>query len=107
MPSTHEPFGIDAFESMAMGTPLVATDVDGLGEVVREGDEEFALVVPPRNSAAINVALQRMRDPVHGEHWRVQGLKRVQDRKFRWENVAARTVDVYRQTVEAYQCRSE
>jgi glycosyltransferase involved in cell wall biosynthesis len=37
LPSYEEPFGTVLAEAMAVGTPVVATDVDGLGEVVRDG----------------------------------------------------------------------
>lgn len=47
MPSLHEPFGIAALEHMAMGVPLVATEVDGLGEIVCDGlGGEYAMIIP-------------------------------------------------------------
>jgi glycosyltransferase involved in cell wall biosynthesis len=37
LPSREEPFGTVLAEAMAVGTPVVATRVDGLAEVVRDG----------------------------------------------------------------------
>lgn len=37
MPSIHESFGVVALESQAMGVPVVATRVEGLPEVIRDG----------------------------------------------------------------------
>jgi glycosyltransferase involved in cell wall biosynthesis len=37
LPSYQEPFGTVLAEAMAIGTPVVATSVDGLPEVVRDG----------------------------------------------------------------------
>jgi glycosyltransferase involved in cell wall biosynthesis len=37
LPSYQEPFGTVLAEAMAVGTPVVATNVDGLPEVVRDG----------------------------------------------------------------------
>jgi glycosyltransferase involved in cell wall biosynthesis len=39
------------FEAMAMGLPIVSTTVDGLGEVLRHG--ENALLVPPRDAEGL------------------------------------------------------
>jgi glycosyltransferase involved in cell wall biosynthesis len=45
LPSYKEPFGTVLAEAMAVGTPVVATQVDGLPEVVRDG-ETGRLVAP-------------------------------------------------------------
>lgn len=103
MPSTCEPSGIVGVEAMASGTPLIATAVEGLGELVREGDEPFAYVIPARDSAAISEALTTLRnDRTLHANLRQAGLARVRDLKFDWNSIARQTVEVYRQTVEAY-----
>ena len=38
IPSRAEPFGRTAIEAMAIGTPVVATRVGGLGEIIRDGE---------------------------------------------------------------------
>lgn len=35
--STYEPFGRVAIESMSVGTPVIATNVDGLAEIIQDG----------------------------------------------------------------------
>lgn len=96
MPSIHEPFGIAALEHLAMGVPLIATEVDGLGEVVVEGTEEFGIIIPARNPQAIIQAL-RLRRSLSDDQ--VEGLRREGYRRcqaFTWGAAAAQTVKVYR-----------
>jgi glycosyltransferase involved in cell wall biosynthesis len=41
MPSRYEPFGLVATECMATGTPLVASNVGGLSEIITHGHDGF------------------------------------------------------------------
>lgn len=50
LPSWEEPFGRAVIEAMALGVPVVATDVGGPAEIVRDGREGY-LVAPRRPSA--------------------------------------------------------
>lgn len=59
-PSLWEGTPLTAFEALAMGKPLVATDADGLLDVLTDGRD--ALVVPKRDSAALAAALTRLID---------------------------------------------
>jgi len=107
MPSTTEPFGIVAFEAMAMGTPLIATTMNGLGEIVSDGKTDYAMIIPPRDSKAIASALRWFLDNETGQQiYSGLGLKRVKDPRFDWNNIAAQTVEVYRQTSEAWNARN-
>jgi glycosyltransferase involved in cell wall biosynthesis len=53
--SRDEPFGIAAVEAMAVGTPVIATDVGGLREIVSH--EESGLLVPVDDEGALAAAL--------------------------------------------------
>lgn len=62
LPSYREGFSKVLIEAGASGLPVVTTDVPGCRDAVRAG--ETALLVPPRNAAAIADALaQLLRDP--------------------------------------------
>lgn len=98
VPSIHEPFGIVALEHLAMGVPLICTEVDGLGEiVVNNAGEEFALIIDPGQPGQILSALEMLKDKDKCEELRAAGLRRVLD--FDWFHIAEQTVDVYRQAV--------
>lgn len=55
LPSLREPFGIAALEAMALGAPLVLSNVDGLKEIT-EG-RGCALAVAPKDPAALANAM--------------------------------------------------
>jgi len=96
MPSVHEPFGIVALEAMAMGTPLISTEVDGLGEVVLDQDgNEYSFICDPNRPDQILEGLERCKDPNVREELRRLGLRRAAD--FDWDEVAERTVRVYKE----------
>lgn len=51
VPSRSECFGLVNVESLAMGTPVVASDVGGIGEIVKNGEQGY--LVPPDDPAAL------------------------------------------------------
>jgi len=64
-------------EAMAVGTAVVATDVNGTGELME--DKKTGLIVPPRNPAALANAIRTAMDDDELRHTFAQnGLARVQ-----------------------------
>ena len=62
LPSLDEGLPKVLLEAMACGLPVVATDCGGVSEAFSDGVE--GLLVPPRDAAAMAVALERLwRDP--------------------------------------------
>jgi glycosyltransferase involved in cell wall biosynthesis len=57
-PSVHEGFGVAAAEASAMALPVVASNVDGLPDVVM--DERTGLLVPPKLPQALADAIGRL-----------------------------------------------
>ncbi len=94
LPSLYEGFGLPAAESMACGTPVVATQAGALPEVV---GEEGGILVPPRDFQALAAAILKiLRDERTRKKMGLLGRKRV-ERLFTWPKVAERTVEVYQE----------
>ena len=98
-PSIYEPFGIINLEAMACETPVVASAVGGIQEVVVDGKTGF--LVPPAESQAladkINVLL---RDPALAKELGLAGRKRVEDH-FSWSSIADKTLKMYQGLIDA------
>jgi len=93
LPSHYEPFGIVALEAAAAGTPLVTSDVGGLGEAVIDG--RTGLSFPPRDVAALADAVRAvLDDPDAAQHRAVAARERLTS-DFDWHTVAVRTAGVY------------
>jgi glycosyltransferase involved in cell wall biosynthesis len=99
LPSLYEGFGLPAAEAMACETPVMASNVGALPEVV--GGEGSGILVPPRDPGALAAAIQKiLADPEERIRMGQMGRRRVEE-LFTWEKVAERTVNVYRELIES------
>lgn len=100
--SLWEGFGLTAVEAMALGVPVVATEVGGLPEVVLHG--ETGLLVPPANSAALAKSIAWMLDhPGATGEMAKKGGKAVRE-KFTAAVMARRTEELYRRVAGWDRC---
>ncbi|MGE5578844.1 MAG: glycosyltransferase family 4 protein [Bacillota bacterium] len=98
-PSSYEPFGIVALEAMATGVPCIAGDAGGLREVVRNG--ETGVLVRPDDPDALAFAVKTLlRDRSMAARLARTAKDRV-SRDYSWDDIAARTLDVYREALES------
>jgi glycogen(starch) synthase len=93
LPSHYEPFGIVALEAAAAGTPLVTSDVGGLGEAVIDG--RTGLSFPPRDVAALADAVRAVLDDPDAAQRRAVAARERLTSDFDWHTVAVRTAGVY------------
>ncbi|MFL6301697.1 MAG: glycosyltransferase family 4 protein [Terriglobales bacterium] len=77
-PSIHEPFGLAAAEAMALGTPVIASAVDGLPEFIEDG-VSGKLVQAGDAQEVAKVIAQLLVDPSLRQQLGSAGLKRVKE----------------------------
>ena len=93
LPSHYEPFGLAALEAAAAGTPLVTTNVGGLGEAVIDG--VTGVSCPPRDIAALATAVRSVLDDRAAAQQRACAARQRLSADFDWHTVADETAQVY------------
>ncbi|AEF36752.1 transferase [Mycolicibacter sinensis] len=93
LPSHYEPFGLAALEAAAAGTPLVASNVGGLGEAVIDGDTGMSC--PPRDVPALAAAVCAVLDDPAAAQQRAMVARDRLSADFDWHTVADETAQVY------------
>ena len=93
VPSVYEPFGIVALEGMAAGTPVVATNIGGLSEIIEH--DRTGVLVYPRNPESIAWGVNRVLSDHKYADWLVRNARKKVLEAYSWEEIAKRTVEVY------------
>lgn len=100
-PSVYEPFGLINLEAMACETPVVASAVGGILEVVEDG--RTGLLVPPARSDDLAAAIRRVLDDAAFARALGQAGRRRVEAHFSWASVAERTEQVYKDAIAEFQ----
>ena len=91
-PSFYEGFGFPPLEAMASGTPVVASSVASLPEIL--GDD--ALLVDPYNVSEITLGIKSvLEDRTLADRLKQKGLMRAD--KFNWEDTVSKTLDCFKE----------
>jgi glycogen(starch) synthase len=93
LPSHYEPFGLVALEAAAAGTPLVTSNIGGLGEAVING--ETGMSCPPRDVARLAEAVGAVLDDPAAAQRRARAARQRLTSDFDWHTVADETAQVY------------
>ncbi len=92
----QESFGLVLVEAMAAGVPVVASDIAGYREVVRDGID--GVLVPPGDPSALAAAVRRvLEDPALAKL--LTENSRARAREFSWDVVTERLEAVYAEAV--------
>ncbi len=108
-PSIYEPFGIINLEAMACGTPVVASAVGGIPEVIVHGETGWLVPFEPIGTHNVEpkdpeqfshdlaeVINSLFRSPEKIEAMGLNARERVKNR-FSWESIARQTLEFYRE----------
>ncbi len=97
LPSASESFGVSALEAMACGVPVVATNVGGLPEVMRDG--ETGALVPVGDVDAMAKKALELLQPATWKAARAAAVRRAAD--FSAELIVPRYENLYQRMVSA------
>ncbi len=99
IPSLYEGFSLPAVESMASGTPIVASRAGALPEVLGPKGLCAELVTPGDVEELTQVLGDLLDSPDRRNRLGTAGRRRAVD-VYSWESVAAQTVNVYRRAID-------
>jgi len=90
LPSLYEGFGLPILEAMACGTPVIASNVSSMQEIVQDA----GILIDPYNQQEITQAiLDILNNQNLADELTTKGLKLAES--FTWEKTAKKTLDLY------------
>ncbi len=107
LPSLREGLGIVLIEAGLLGKPAVASDIDGINEVIVDG--ETGVLVPPADADALAVAIETLLEDADWARQLGRQARARMEQIFTLDAMADRAEAVYYEVIGEYQqrtCRS-
>lgn len=95
MPSRNEGLGVSIMEALACGTPVVATQVGGIPEII--SNKRLGILVEPENPRALAEGIYRGLERT----WNREYLHR-HAQQFTWNKIAPQIYQVYKEMVNGH-----
>jgi phosphatidylinositol alpha-mannosyltransferase len=95
--TSHESFGIVLLEGLAVGTAVVASNIDGYNSVVTHNQD--GMLVPPRDTGMLaQTLITVLKDGELRQRLSEEAVNTAQ--KYSWEKVAQSVYDIYVQSLD-------
>jgi glycosyltransferase involved in cell wall biosynthesis len=92
-PSLLETFGTVNLEALACGTPVIATRVGGIPDVVKDGVN--GILVPPNDPLALASALQKLLENKKSRELYGRAGRKIVEKCFSWNFVLEELIKIY------------
>lgn len=96
MPSHYESFGMVALEAMAMGTPVIASEVGGLAHLVKDGVNGY--LVPKRDPTALAARILFLLQD-HRRREQLSSHAKADAQAYDWAKIVERMMAVYEEAL--------
>lgn len=97
VPSIFEGFGLTVIESLACGTPVIATNVDGIRDIIK--NNKNGILVKYNNKKELTAQVVRLlNNSSLRKEFSIKGLKSIKE-KFNWDKIALKTLEIYKNVI--------
>jgi len=103
IPSYYETFGLVTLESLACGTPVVATDVGAAACVIENGHNGY--LVKQNNPDDLAVKIDQVLSHTGGNFKNKKSIRKSVEH-YNWTNIARSMFEKYHKVVKSYRCVS-
>jgi len=103
VPSYYESFGLVVLESLACGTPVVATEVGSAESIIRQGETGYIVTDNDSCHLADKMALLLSRS---GRNTEVVDLARASVTKYSWSNITEAIIGEYRDILRDFSAKA-